>query len=51
VPRTLAVELAEALDVVNLHRKFPQDFILRVDGFHTAKMEEPIQQHGSVTSR
>src|SRR2546426_9988177 len=51
VTRTFTVELAKAFDIVELHRKFTESLILRVDGLHPSEMQHRIQQHRGVTDR
>src|SRR5579859_2946137 len=45
---TLAVELAEAFDVINRDRGLSDFFIIGINSFYAGEMEDGIQQHGSV---
>jgi hypothetical protein len=42
VTGTLAVELAEALDVIKSYRELAQSFILRVNGFDACKVKQSV---------
>jgi hypothetical protein len=44
----LAVELPEALDVLELYRELPLPFVLRVHRLHASEMQHGVQQHRGV---
>ena len=46
--RALAAELAEVPDVVEAHRGFADDLVLRVHRLHPAQVEEGVEEHGGV---
>ena len=46
--RAAAVELAEALDVVEGHRELPEGLVLRVDGLHPGEVQHRVEQHRGV---
>jgi hypothetical protein len=45
---TFAVELPEALDVLQRHRGLSEDFILGVDGADPGQVEHGVEQHRRV---
>jgi len=47
----LAIELAEALDVLQLDRELAQGLVLGVDRFRARKMQQRVEQHRGVTGR
>jgi len=49
MPRTLAAELTESLDVVECHGRLAKAFVPDVDRRHIGEMQHCIEQHGSVT--
>jgi len=51
VAGALAVELAEALDVVELDGQLTQPFVLRVDGLDGGQVQERVEQHRRVAAR
>ena len=48
VPGTLAVQLPEALDVLERHRQLSEGFVLGVDGADSGQVEHGVEQHGGV---
>ena len=51
VARTLGVELAELLQVVQLHRRFAHRLVVRVDGLHVGQMKDGIEQRRGMPRR
>ncbi len=51
VPRRPALQLPEALDVLQLHRQLAQRLVLRVHRLDAAQVEQRIEQHRRVAGR
>ncbi len=51
VPRTLAVELPEVLDIFQRDAQPAQSLILGIHRFHLAQVQHRVQQHGRVSHR
>ena len=51
VARTAAVELAEALDVIEAHRELAERLVLRVHRLDPGEVQHRVEQHGGVAHR
>src|SRR5205085_3294031 len=49
MPRTLAVELAKTLDVINRDAGFAHLFVVGIHRLHSGKVQDGIQQHRRVS--
>src|SRR5262249_10761700 len=51
MPRTLAADLPEVLDVVERDCRLAETLVFGVDSFDAGKMQHGIEEHGSVAVR
>src|SRR5215470_19466981 len=51
MPRSFAVELAEAPNIVERDRRLPQRFVVGIHGLNAGEMKRRPEQHGGMTVR
>src|SRR5215831_433143 len=51
MPGRLAIELAEAANVVESDRRLPQSFVFGIHGLNASEMERRPEQHGRMAVR